>query len=93
MQFDIRKRGSRAEPGMTERLLSGDPPFLMHGLLPAPPAELFEFDLPLDGFLVLARVIIPPLADGTAQGDQVVGTFCFGHGRDNTMLKERTQCV
>jgi len=36
-------------------------------VFPAPRAEFLILQLPLNLLLVLRRVIIPPLADGTAQ--------------------------
>jgi len=41
----------------------------MHGGLPAPRAELLEFNLALDGFLVLVNIVIPPLADRAPKRD------------------------
>ena len=41
----------------------------------APVAKLLKFDLPLHQLLILIGVIITPLADGAAHGDQSVGMF------------------
>ena len=60
----------------------------MDRLLPAPFAELLQLDFPLDSLLVLMRIIIPPFADGAAEGDETVGTLDFSHvGDDNTFLR------
>ena len=41
----------------------------------APVAELLKLDLPLHQLLILIGVIITPLADGAAHGNQPVGMF------------------
>ena len=41
----------------------------MHGLLPAPFAELLELHFSLNSFLVFMRIIILPFADGAAESD------------------------
>ena len=41
----------------------------MHGLGAAPLAELIQFYLALNRFLVFMRIIILPLADGAAESD------------------------
>jgi len=61
-------------------LFSGNPRLLVHRLFAAPLAKFLELQLPLHGLLVLGRIIIPPLANGTAEGDQFVGAFYFRHG-------------
>ena len=58
----------------------------MHGFFAAPGAELFVFDLALDEFFILPRIIIPPLAHGTAEGDQPVGALYFCHGEHDTAI-------
>ena len=63
---------SRAQPRL---LFSGDPSLFVHRFYAAPVAELLKFDLPLHQLLVLVGVIITPLADGAAHGDQSVGMF------------------
>ena len=52
----------------------------------APLAVLLEFDLALHLLLVLVRVIITPLAHGTAEGDQSVSSFNLCHADYNTLF-------
>jgi len=40
----------------------------MFGMLAAPFAKLLHLELTLDGFLVFARIISTPLADGAFEG-------------------------
>ena len=51
----------------------------MDGCLAAPRAELLELDLPLHLLLILMGIVIAPLADGAAEGDQIVGIFNLCH--------------
>ena len=56
-------------------LLSGNPGLFVQRFYAAPVAKLLKFDLPLHQLLILIGVIITPLADGAAHGDQSVGMF------------------
>ena len=47
----------------------------MGSLRPAPTAELLELYFPLNLFLVLMGIIIPPLADGASHRDKSVRTL------------------
>ncbi len=60
-------------------LLSRYPGLLVGGLLAAPVAELRQIKLPLNLFLVLMSIIIPPLADGATEGYEVIRIFHLGH--------------
>ena len=62
-------------------LFAGYPPLFMLRLLSAPLTKLFELYLPLHRFLVLARVIIAPVAHGAFEADQSVGVFNLCHAR------------
>jgi hypothetical protein len=73
------------------RLFSGDPRFFVEGLLPAPVAELPELDLPLNLFLVLVGIIIPPFADGATQRDQCIGPLYLCHEGNDSVFEEKTQ--
>ena len=72
-------------------LFSGDPRFLVGRLLPAPTAELFQFDLPLNQFLIFVGIVIPPLADGAPHGDKSVGPLYLCHGGNNSAYGRKTQ--
>ena len=72
-------------------LFTADPPLFVERLHAAPVAELLVFDLPFHLLLVLVRIIIPPLANGTAEGDQPVGTLYFCHGDYFTMPSLKRQ--
>ncbi len=62
-----------------KNLFTGHPYLLMRGMLPAPRTELFEIELALDRLLILAYIIIPPLADSAAEPDEIIRMFRFGH--------------
>lgn len=51
----------------------------MNRLLPTPRTEFFELNFALNFFLVFARVIIAPFANGTAQRDKVIRVFDLCH--------------
>ena len=72
-------------------LLSGYLCLLVRCRFPAPIAILFQIHLPFNRFLVFVRIIILPFADGAPERDQAVGTLCFCHGKDNTMLSKKRQ--
>jgi len=76
---------------MSDLLFSGDPRFLVNRLLAAPMTEFLELDLPLNLFLVLVGIIIPPLADGTSHRDQTIGSFRFCHGENDNVDNEKMQ--
>ena len=61
----------------------------MNRLLPAPRAEFFELNFALNFFLVFARVVIAPFANGTAQRDKVIRVFDLCHMR--TMIRQSTE--
>ena len=47
----------------------------MARVFPAPTAELLQIELPLNLLLVLRRVVIPPLADGAPEPDEIFRMF------------------
>jgi len=51
----------------------------MCSMLPAPSAKLLIIELPLNQFLVLAHIIITPLANDAAEREKVVCMFRFSH--------------
>ena len=63
----------------------------MHRCLTTPVTELLVLDLPLHEFLVLVRIIITPLTNGTAESDQPVCALYFGHGEYGTMAPQKRQ--
>ena len=54
-------------------LFAGNPRFFVKGFRAAPRTEFFQLDLPFHLLLIFMRIVIPPLADGTAHRDQGVG--------------------
>jgi len=50
-------------------LLCSDLRFLVRGRETAPTAEFLEVELPLNGFLIFMRIIIPPFAGRALQSD------------------------
>jgi hypothetical protein len=62
-----------------QSLLPADPRLFVHGLFPAPFAKLGEFNFALNSFLILMGIIITPLANGTAQRNQIVRIFNLCH--------------
>ena len=50
-------------------------------MFPAPLAVAPEFELPLDGFLILPRRVVCPLARAAAESNQLFGEFALCHNR------------
>ena len=50
-------------------LFPGNSRLFMKSFLAAPGTEFLELNLPLHLLLILVRIIIPPFANGTAQGN------------------------
>lgn len=65
----------------------------MDGMLPAPVAKLFVFDLPLNQLLIFCRVIITPLANGAAERDQFICALYLGHGEYTTTNGAEMQLI
>lgn len=65
----------------------------MGRLLPAPIAELLQFDLPLNLLLVPMSIVIPPLADGAPHRYQIVSPFHLRHGENDNLCRQKTQTV
>ena len=72
-------------------LLPGESCLLVEGLHSAPVAELVKLDLPLNLLLVFRSVVITPLANGAAEGNQSVGSLYLCHGEYGTTTPAKAQ--